>query len=63
MSIIAQVFLLICAVVGVLIGLRLLLHADSHHPSALSRFTDLRNGVSCILFSLLILIVMILLGR
>lgn len=57
MSITIQVFLLAFALGSLLIGLQLLLRPDPKHANTLSRFTDLRNGISCILCALLLLVV------
>ncbi len=57
MSITVQVLLLIFALGSLLIGLRLLLWPDTKDSHTLSRFTDLRNGISCILCALLLLVV------
>lgn len=61
MSITVQVFLLAFALVSLLMGLRLLLRPDPKHANTLSRFIDLRNGISCVLFSILTLAVLIVL--
>lgn len=61
MSITVQVLLLIFALGSFLLGLRLLLRPDTKDSHTLSRFTDLRNGISCILFALLVLVALIFL--
>lgn len=63
MSIVVRVFILILSVIGVLIGILLLVRPNRNHPTALSRFTDLRNGISCILLAFFLLAALIFLKR
>lgn len=63
MFMIVRVFLLISAVLSALLGVRLLLRSKRDDSTVMSKFTDARNGVSCILLSVLAVLILLLAGR